>query len=299
METVWVAVNRGLAPQHPIHRVLAPHFAGTIAINYKARNELIVPGGPIDSAISVGTDGAYWLINKGLQSFSFEDLDPVRDIEQRKVADAETLGGYHYRDDALRVWDLIGSYVEEVLRCFYPDDAAVAADDELNAWCNELVDADCGAMKGIPLVDGRFQRFEDLHHVVRQVIFTVSAEHSAVNNGQYDIFGCITNSPGALFLPHPTSLAPSSEGEFTYALPPFKVAETQIALVHLLSNSTGAHLGDFPADFFYDHMPVRIAIDRFRSRLDELSNDIETRNAHLAMPYTYLDPATISASVNV
>jgi arachidonate 15-lipoxygenase len=196
METVWVAVNRGLAPQHPIHQLLAPHFAGTIAINYKARNELIVPGGPIDSAISVGTEGAYWLINKGLQSFSFGDLDPVRDIERRQVADSDALGGYYYRDDALQVWDLIGNYVEEVLRAFYPDDAAVAADDELNAWCHELIDADCGAMQGIPLVDGRFQRFQDLHHVLRQVIFTVSAEHSAVNNGQYDIFGCITNSPG-------------------------------------------------------------------------------------------------------
>ncbi len=299
METVWVATNRGLAPQHPIHRLLAPHFVGTIAINWKARNELIVPGGPIDSCISVGTDGAYWLINQGLRSFTFDDLDPVRDLERRKVDDVDVLGGYHYRDDARDVWNAIGGYVDEVLRCFYPDDAAVAADRELDGWAHELTDIDCGALRGLPLVDGRFQRFHDLHHVVRQVMFTVSAEHAAVNNGQYDIFGNIVNSPGALFLPHPTSLAASSEGEFTYALPPFKMAETQIALVHLLSAPTTSHLGDYPADFFYDHRAVRVAIDRFRNRLDQLSIAIEERNIGLAMPYTYLDPTTVACSISV
>lgn len=299
METVWVAANRGLPPQHPVHQFLAPHFAGTIAINYKARNELIVPGGPIDLSISVGTAGAYWLINQGLQNFSFEDLNPVQDLTRRQVEDPDTLAGYYYRDDATALWDLIGEFTEEALRCFYPDDAAVAADDELDQWAFELADPACGALQGLPLVEGRFQRFEDLHHMVRQVIFTAAVEHSAVNNGQYDIFGCITNSPGALFLPQPTSLAPSSEGEFAYALPPFKVAEMQIALVHLLSTPTTTNLGDYPSDFFYDHRLVRIAIDRFRKALDELSISIEARNAGLKMPYTYLDPATVAVSISV
>jgi len=299
METVWVATNRGLAPQHPLHQLLAPHFVGTIAINRKARTELIVADGPIDKAISVGTDGAYWLINQGLHDFSFSDLDPAADLASRKVDDTESLPGYHYRDDALKVWNAISDFTAEALRSLYPDDAAVAADGELDAWARELADPECGALVGLPLIDGRFQRFDDLHHVVRQTIFTVSAEHSAVNNGQYDIFGHIPNSPGALFLPHPTSLAASSEGEFTYGLPPFKVAETQIALVHLLSNPPDVFLGDYPADFFYNYREIRIAIDRFRSRLDEITMEIEARNKTLAMPYTYLDPATVAASVNV
>lgn len=299
METTWVAANRGLAPQHPVHQLLAPHFAGTIAINHKARTELIVPGGPIDSAISVGTEGAYWLINQGLQQFSFQDLDPMIDIATRQVDDSDQLPGYYYRDDASMLWEIISDFTDEVLRCFYPDDAAVQADEELHLWAVELTAPDGGNLAGLPVDGGKFHSFEALHHVVRQIIFTVSAEHSAVNNGQYDIFGHIPNSPGALFLPHPTSLAASSEGEFTYALPPFKVAETQIALVHLLSNAPGAHLGDYPADFFHSHQPVRLAVDRFRSRLDELSIAIGHRNATLDMPYTYLDPTGVSCSVSV
>nr|XP_061840621.1 polyunsaturated fatty acid lipoxygenase ALOX15B-like [Nerophis lumbriciformis] len=299
METVWVAANRGLAPQHPVHRLLKPHFQGTIAINYKARNELIVTGGPIDKAISVGTAGAYWLISERLKDLTFGDLNPATDMERRGVADSEVLTGYHYRDDALRLWDIIGSYTEELLRSFYPDDESVVLDDELTGWAEELADQDAGAMRGLPLVDGAFRTFADLHHVVRQVVFTVAVEHSAVNNGQYDIFGHIPNSPGAIFLPHPTSHDASSEGEFTYGLPPFKVAEIQIALVHLLSQPTLTNLGDYPADFFYDHKPVRLAIDRFRSQLDKLTIDITRRNQALPMPYTYLDPAMVATSISV
>ena len=299
METVWVATNRGLAPQHPIHRLLAPHFKGTISINHKARTELIVPGGPIDRAISVGTDGAYWLINQALRTFSFTDLDPVRDLADRGVEDPAVLPGYYYRDDAVELWHLIDAFCKEVLRHFYTDDAAVAADRELDGWARELADEQCGAIAGLPLVDGRFVRFDDLLHVVRQVVFTTSVEHSAVNNGQFDIFGCIPNAPGALFLPPPTSLAASSEGEYTYGLPPFNVAEMQITLVHLLSAPTTSHLGDYPADFFFDVRPARVAVDRFRQRLDALAMAIDERNQGLAMPYTYLDPSTVAVSISV
>ena len=299
METVWVAANRGLSPQRPIHRLLTPHFQGTIAINYKARNELIVAGGPIDTSISVGTEGAYWLISQALETFEWSDLDPERDLSDRGVDDRDALAGYYYRDDALALWREIGTFTEELLRAFYPDDTSVAEDPELADWAHELADPDCGGLAGLPLKNGRFERFEDLHAVIRQIVFNVSCEHSAVNNGQYDIFGWIPNSPGAWFLPPPTSLAPSSEGEFTYGLPPFKIAEEQITLVHLLSQPTTQHLGDYPPDFFHEVGAVRVAVDRFRSRLDQVMTDIRHRNVTLDMPYTYLDPASVSASIDV
>lgn len=299
METFWVAANRGLSPQHPIHRLLAPHFDGTISINHKARTELIAPGGPIDAAISVGTDGAYWLISQALESFDFSDLNPVDDLANRNVDDRDTLANYHYRDDAQVIWHAIGDFTEELLRCFYPDDQSVVDDVELQAWVHELTDPECGGIVGLPVTNGRFDSLADLHAVIHQIVFTVSAEHSAVNNGQYDIFGCIPNSPGAIFLPHPTSLAASSEGEFTYGLPPFKIAETQIMLVHLLSQPTLTNLGDYPSEFFQGVPAARLCIDRFRARLDQIMTDIRDRNDTLEIPYTYLDPETIDASINV
>jgi hypothetical protein len=299
METMWVALNRSIPPQHPVYEFLAPHFAGTININYKARNDLIAPGGPIDDAISVGTDGSYWLINQALKTFTFDDLDPRRDVERRGVADTDLLPGYHYRDDAVRLWDVIGSFADEVLRVFYPDDATVAGDAELAAWAYELSGEDCGGIKGLPLTDGRFATFADLHHVVRQAVFTASCEHSAVNNGQYDIFGYVPNAPGSVYLPPPTTLAPSCEGEFVYALPPLKSVDVQMTLVHLLSRPPMSRLGWYPSEWFRDERAVHVAVDRLRDGLDQVAIDIEDRNRRSVVPYTYLDPVQIAVSINV
>ena len=298
METVWVSVCRGLPPQHPVHELLAPHFFGTININHKARTEMIVPGGPIDEAISVGSEGAYWLISESLKTLKWEDLDPMQNLDQREVEDSSILPDYHYRDDATRLWDAIGDYTAEVLRIFYPSDDAVAADDELQVWAQELADPDRAGIKGLPGPQGRFEAFEDLHAVVCQVIFTVSCEHSAVNNGQYDIFGYIPNAPGAMFLPAPTDKRRSNEGEFTYALPTMKAATIQLTLVHLLSMPSLSTLGEYPREFFQDEPRVRVAIDRFRSNLDQITIDIHQRNAGLKVPYTYLMPTNVACSIN-
>jgi arachidonate 15-lipoxygenase len=297
METVKVALCRALPPQHPVHELLDPFFAGTISINYKARNDLIAPGGPIDLAISVGTDGAYWLINQANKDFSFEHLDPRVELAKRRIDD--DLPGYYYRDDALKLWDAIGVFAKKVLRLYYTDDAAVAGDDELANWARELSADDAGRIRGLPLTDRRFATFDDLHHVVQQVIFTASCEHSAVNNGQYDYFGYIPNAPGSLYLPPPTTPAPKNEAEFCYMLPPMRSVDVQMTLVHLLSAPPMSRLGDFPTSFFLSCDPVHKAIDQFRDDLDAIAIAIGERNRYLPVPYTYLDPVQIASSINV
>ena len=299
METVFVAMCRALPPQHPLYRFLAPHFDGTIYINRGARETMIVPGGPIDESIAVGTDGAYWLIAQAWRNFSFSDLDPHEDLRRRGVHDTEVLPGYFYRDDALLLWEAIGKYTEEVLRHFYPDDASVAADAQLADWVTELTAPDSGGLSGIPASEGRFRTFGDLHRMVRITMFTATCEHSAVNNGQYDIFGFIPNAPGTMYLPPPTTFDISSEGMFTYGLPPFKAVATQLKLVHLLSTPPMSRLGQYPSDFLREHREVRQAVDRFLVALDDIAFTIADRNARVPVPYTYLQPENIANSVSV
>ena len=299
METVFVSMSRTLPPQHPVHQFLAPHFDGTLYINRGARETMIVPGGPIDESIAVGTDGAYWLIAQAWRSFSFTDLDLVEDLRRRGVDMAADLPGYYYRDDALLLWDALTRYTERVLRHFYPDDASVADDEQLANWWIELTASDAGGISGIPGSNGRFRTFDELHQMVRTTIFTATCQHSAVNNGQYDIFGFIPNSPGAMYLPPPTTLDISSEGLFTYGLPPFKAAATQLKLVHLLSTPPMSRLGQYPTDFLREHQEVRMAVDSFLVALDDIAFTIDDRNKRVPVPYTYLQPENIANSVSV
>ncbi len=299
MEPFWVAASRTLPPQHPVHALLRPHFTGTININYEARTELIVPGGPIDETNAVGTEGAYWLVNNAYGEWSFSDWDPRTEMGRRGVLDRDLLPGYHYRDDALRLYDAIDAYSEQLLRLYYHSDQDVQADPELQAWIAELTSPEGGRVKGLPLVDGKLLRFDDLHAIIRQTIYLVSCEHAAVNNGQYDQFGFIPNAPGALYLPPPTTRAPSNEALFTYGLPPMKAVDEQLTLVHLLSEPTLTPLGEYPEDFFQQNGAATLAVDRFRSRLDEVTIEIDRRNRDLAVPYTYLRPPEIGRSIAI
>lgn len=299
MEPFWVAAARTLPPQHPIHALLRPHFTGTININYEARNDLIVPNGPIDESIAVGTEGAYWLVNKAYQDWSFLDWNPYHEMGRRGVLDGELLPGYHYRDDSLKVFDAISDYTDQLLRLYYTSDEDVQTDGELQTWVSELIADDGGRIKGLPLVEGKIVTFEALHAVIRQVIYLVSCEHAAVNNGQYDQFGFIPNTPGALYLPAPIDKAPSDEALFTYYLPPMKAVDEQITLVHLLSEPTLTPLGHYPTEFFEQYGAATLAVDRFRSRLDDITVEIDDRNEDLDVPYTYLRPPEVGRSIAI
>jgi hypothetical protein len=299
VETFWVATCRALPAQHPIYALLRPHFEGTIAINNAARNTLIAPGGPIDESIAVGSEGSLTLVAREYANWTFQDFDPVAQIEARGVGDADLLPGYHYRDDALALYQVIRTYVHDLLRIFYPSDEEVRADEELQDWVATLAADEGGRVKGLPLSDHKLQRFEDLHLIIARLLFVCSVEHAAVNNGQYDQFGYIPNTPGAMFLPPPEDRTPRSEANFVYALPPPYAVGQQLTLVHLLSERTETPLGTYPDDFFQGVPRAQAAVDRFSDDLAQVGLRIAERNRSLEVPYRYLAPHLVARSINV
>lgn len=299
MESVWVATARSLPAQHPVYQLLAPHFEGTIEINHEARGKLLAPGGPIDESIAIGAEGSLTLLGEAYARWTFDATDPLRDLRERGLDDTEVLPHYHYRDDAKALYGAIGHFVDDLLRVFYVDDAAVQADEELQAWARELQSPEGARIRALPLSDGRFASVDQLADVIRRVIFNCSVEHAAVNNGQYAQFGWIPNTPGAMYLPPPRDRRPIDEAGFVYALPEGKAVGEQLTLVHLLSKRTNRPLGTYPEDFFVDAPAARDALDRFRARLDDIGHAILQRNGTLAVPYTYLQPWLVARSIAI
>ncbi len=299
VETFWVAACRTMPAQHPIYELLKPHFGGTIAINNAARGTLIAPGGPIDESIAAGAEGCLDLLARDYATWSFERLNPIGSLAARGLDDPTVLPGFHYRDDALALFRVLGTYVRDLLGVFYPDDETLRADAEIQAWARELAAPDGGRVKGLPLTDGGFARVADLHRVLAEVLFCCSVEHSAVNNGQYDQFGYIPNTPGALYLPPPRDRTPSCEATFVYGLPPAFAVGEQLELVHLLSQATSTPLGTYPDGFFQGVPQAQAAVDRLRADLADLARSIATRNRGLEVPYRYLEPGRIGRSINI
>ena len=300
MEPFWVAACRTLPPQHPLHVLLKPHFTGTVEINYDARNSLIAPGGPIDETISIGAEGSLTLVGLEYERWTFANSNPITDLENRGLMSPEVLPHYHYRDDALKLYEAIRKYVGDLLRVYYTSNKSVQQDSELQNWSLELVSAEGGRVKGLPVrKNGHIGTFDQLHEIVAQLIFNCSVEHAAVNNGQYAQLGWIPNTPGAMYLPPPTDHEARDEANFVYALPDAYNIGQQLMLVHLLSMRTLTPLGSFPDAFFNGVMPVRNAIDRFRGDLDDIGRGIQQRNKGLDVPYEYLEPWRIGRSISI
>jgi arachidonate 15-lipoxygenase len=299
MEAFWVAACRTIPPQHPISELLRPHFTGTVAINDEARTTMLAPGGPIDQVMAVGSEGAYWLVDQEYRRWSFDQWNPRQEMERRGVLDRERLPGYHYRDDAIRLFDAIGDYVGDLIGVFYRGDDDVCDDWELQAWISELEGDDGGRVRGLPTHDGKLTTVSALRDLLQELIYLLSVEHAAVNNGQYDQFGYIPNAPGAMFLPAPRDRSLVNEAEYVYFLPMPRGVEEQIGMVELLSEPTLTPLGSYGDTFFQSCPEVRLVVDRFQARLSEIQVAIEERNTTLTVPYDYLVPAKVGRSIAI
>lgn len=61
-------------------------------------------------------------MQKYYKSLNWSSYDLPRMLEERGVHDADKLPGFHYRDDALRLWQIIKEYVTDILKAYYHSD---------------------------------------------------------------------------------------------------------------------------------------------------------------------------------
>ena len=299
METFVMATHRQLHRRHPVHQLLVPHFHATMAINHSARTVMLAPGGPIDKTLSLGAAGSIELLKREYAKWDFSLCDLPGELASRGVDDKKKLPHYFYRDDGLLIWKALDDYIGSVLEIWYPDDAAVAADTELQAWAGELADPAVGKVRGLP-GEGALHTRESLQQVITRIVFTCTAEHASVNNGQYDMFGYPPNVPGAMYADYPRDKSnPMSEQEFVDALPNHRKCDAQMEMVYLLSQPTRWQIGDFEQPYFHGVPEIWEKVRAFREELDAISETIRERNRGLEFPYGYMDPRQISESIAI
>lgn len=298
MEVFAVASARQLHPDHPLGALLRPHYRYTMAINDAARRKLLAPGGPIDKTLAAGAAGSLELLGRAWAEWSYADMHPIEDLKRRGVMDADALPRYDYREDVQALWAALHAFVSGYLALFYPDEASVAADTELQAWARELAAGDGGRIRGFPGAGG-IGDLALLADVVTQIIYTASAGHAAVNNGQYDMFGYVPNVPGALYAPAPTNKCSASEDELMRALPGFGASAQQILMVHLLSEPSDEPLGTYGFSSFADLPAVWQLVGELRGRLDAIGAAIRERSQGEQRARDYLLPAGIGESIEI
>lgn len=309
VEVFALATQRQLHVTHPIHQLLDTHFENTLAINEQARRNLLASHGEIAKCMAAQHTGAMELARLVWSDWSWEKRTLSADLAARDVHDLEE---YYYRDDALRVHAAMAEYVESMLSIWYRTDEDVRLDVELQEWARELggTQGDGSGLESqgkasVPGFPERFETRKQLFEHITEVLFRSSAQHAAVNNGQFGSYGWIPNAPVAVYGELPAAVG-GDEESFFKALPNRARTFGQSGMVWILSEPTERSLlrtGESPA-FAPDRSPEAYEIvGQFRRRLRALTDSIEGRNEVLEAlgrpPYNYLKPQNIDRSIAI
>ncbi|KAM6939896.1 arachidonate 12-lipoxygenase, 12R-type-like [Xenentodon cancila] len=295
-EVFAVSLLRNVPMVHPLYKLLIPHTRYTLQINALARKTLISEDGVFTQFASSGGEGMMSILRRSLSSLTYTSLCIPDDIAERGLQDVPN---FYYRDDGLRVWEIIHRLVNGLLGYYYQDDSHVQEDAELQKWILDIFEHGflSQASTGIPQ---KFTTVSELVKFVTMVIFTSSAQHSAVNTGQYDYGGWMPNNPISLQLPPPTKKGTTSEATMLATFPDVNTTVQGMATMWLLSKQSSdfVPLGQYYEEHFGEEIPCKMIKD-FQEELKVLSEAIKARNKNLEVPYTYMDPEEMENSVAI
>ena len=238
MEAYGVATMRNLPDAHPVYKLLQPHFRYTIGINSAARRSLINDGGLIDQIFSIGGEGKNELIRRASKIYDVRGANIKQNTKERGVDDPTLLPNYHYRDDGILIWNAIESYVTEIIGIFYKSDDDVKEDVELQHWANDVHFNGFPGHDGAPDGHGFPEKIESRQELINYctlIIFNGSAQHAAVNFGQFDIYGFVPNSPFSMRQPPPTKKGVTTFTDILESLPNIFSAGLGVGLVFALA----------------------------------------------------------------
>uniref|UniRef100_A0A3B3BTX4 Si:dkey-17e16.9 n=1 Tax=Oryzias melastigma TaxID=30732 RepID=A0A3B3BTX4_ORYME len=289
-EVFAVATLRCFPTIHPLYKLLIPHFRFTLHINIMGREALLGPDGALlfyRVRDSFGLEGLLELMGRALSEVTYSSLCLPENITARGL---ESIPNFYYRDDALKLWNIIESFVRSVVKDYYPSDDAVCKDTELQEWICEI----------FTQVPASFHTVEEVVKFVTMVIFTASVQHAAVNNGQFDFHSWIPNGSLQLQKPPPTSKGQSRMNSLLEAFPNIGDTVKFAAMFWMLSDTYTdmVPLGEYPEERFSEPH-LKQMIKDFQAELSYLSEEISLRNSKLPVPYAYLNPKQVENSVAV
>ena len=275
-EAFCIATHRTLPPGHPLRCLLEPHFEGDLWINQIAASVIMGKGTFADLILAPEITIQQQCAGQARLDWDLMSMIPEVEIRERGLDDPAL--DFPYRDDAITIWEDIRTWIDEYVRVYYTDDAAVAGDTDLKAWLTEASTE--GKVRGIPDVKDR----ETLITVLTQVIFTASAQHAAVNYLQKDQMAYAPFMPGMLSdVPREADRTYTAQDWFRM-FPGFIASFAQLYFLNVLGTVHYRRLGDYRTNVFPHPECIvddraRQALDRFRARLTETEKTITARNA--------------------
>ena len=252
------------------------------------------------------------------KNWVFTDQGLLADLIKRGIAVPDStqphnlrllIKDYPYAVDGLEIWAAIETWVHDYCSIYYPTDAAVQTDPELQAWWAELRDVGHGDKKDEPWWP-KMQTLSDLIQTCTTTIWVASALHAAVNFGQYPYAGYLPNRPtlSRRFMPEAGTpeyeeLKSNPDGVYLRTITAQLQTLLGVSLIEILSrhSSDEVYLGQRSTPEWTTDSVALEAFEKFGKKLVEIENRIiemnndgqwKNRVGPVKVPYTLLYPNT-------
>lgn len=308
LDPMVVATNRKLSEHHPIMALLKPHFRFTININNSALHSLIIPGGVVATNVGPKIEDTWELVRQAHLAWQFDDNNPDNIFDIRGVAD---IPDFPFRDDTQLLWHAVNNWVTKYVNIYYPSQADLIDDYELQAWVNELVSpnyAKVAGMRGLTATGDAKQPFvidskAYLIKIIAQIIYIAGPQHASVNYAQYPLMSYMPSVAGTIYQPAPnkeTSIADESGCLAWY--PPLDVSMYTFLFEYLLSGvqyDTFGHYSEDPKNPYFKDRRLAEALSEFQEELASIEIQIRRRNRTRPMEYPFQLPSQIPNSISI
>ena len=308
IEPIVVATHRQLAEQHPLFKLLIPHFRFTININDDAIHSLIVPGGVVATNVGPAIESTLQLLAQSHEAWRWDANNPDQVFCRRGV---DKLPVFPFRDDTRLLWQAIKRFVAGYLRCYYRNDQDVRDDTELQGWIYELTSPKYCGFKGLggltpshdPARPWRIENLDYLIEIVAQIIYTAGPQHASVNYAQYPLMSYMPSVAGTIYREPPNRSTEIKSAQDCLAwYPPLDVGLYTLSFEYLLSGVQYDVFGHYESDPrmpYFDDPKVQPLVAELQSDLALAEIEIRKRNRERALPYPFQLPSQIPNSISI
>lgn len=296
LEPFILAAHRQMSYMHPIYKLLEPHMRYTLHINAFARQSLINGDGVIESCFTPGRY-AMDISAAAYKDWRFDLEGLPSDLVRRGIAVPDStqphgvkllLKDYPYAADGLLIWEAIEKWVQDYVNHYYSDPSLVVADTELQAWYSEAVNVGHADVSDAPWWP-KLNNSDDLAKILTILIWLASAQHAALNFGQYPYGGFMPNRPVLMRRlipdendPEYASFLADPQRFYFSALPSVLQTSKFIAVIDTLSTHSPdeEYLGERaqPSTWTGDPDIVEKFFE-FSSEMQRIEKEIERRNS--------------------
>nr|XP_010917138.1 putative lipoxygenase 5 [Elaeis guineensis] len=319
LEPFIIAAHRQLSAMHPIFKLLKPHMRYTLEINALARQILISGGGVIESGFTPGSCCMEMSVSFYRDHWRFDREGLPADLIRRGMAIEDPsqphglkllIEDYPYANDGLLLWSALQAWVRTYVHAYYPNPHVVQADPELQAWYAEAVRVGHADKSGADWWP-RLSSPADLASLLTTLLWLASAQHAALNFGQYPLGGYIPNRPPLMRRLVPAEGDPEYDNFladphrfFLSALPSLTQATTFMTVIDTLSTHSEdeEYLGERRDSYTWTGDAAMVdAWHTFAAEVRRAEEEITRRNAEPArrnrcgagvLPYELLAPSS-------